>query len=81
VEDRSLGLGIGYWRFAAYVFGGLAIVCWLCFALILGDETRTPNATPWLWMGGAVSLTVFSAAGAVLNAVKSMEERLTTVDR
>jgi len=80
-QDRSLGLGVGYWRFVAYGLGGLAVICWLCFALILGDRTREPNATPWLWMGGAVSLTVFSAASAVLDALKSLEERLSTVDR
>ena len=80
-QDRSLGLGVGYWRFVAYGLGGVAIICWLFFALILGDQTREPNAPPSLWMGGAVSLTVFSAASAVLDALKSMEEGLSPVDR
>jgi hypothetical protein len=76
VEDEDEGLGAGYWRFAAYAFGALGAICWISFALLLGDETREPTPTPWLWMAGGVSFIVFSAACAVLNAVKSMEARL-----
>jgi hypothetical protein len=64
------------WRKSAYVLGSLAIVCWVGFALLLGDDTRGPSAVPWLSMAVAVSFTVFSATCSVLCALVGMEERL-----
>jgi hypothetical protein len=77
VDQNEVGLSVAdYWRVAAYLFGFIAAVCWVAFALLLGDPERPVSPAPWLWMAGAVSLTVFSAASAVINAVKSLEARL-----
>jgi hypothetical protein len=70
------GFGPAGWSAVAFALGCVALVCWIAFAVLLGDENLQPSATPWLWMAGAVSLTVFSAACAVLSALKAMEERL-----
>lgn len=69
-------LGADYWRFVAYMFGGIALVCWVVFAILRGSDSGERNATPWLWMAAAVILTIFSATSAVLKAIKSMELRL-----
>ena len=74
--QEQVDLGVGYWRFVAYVLGGLALASWVVFAVLLGDDTREPSVWPWLWLAGAVAATVFSGTTAVLSAVKSMEERL-----
>lgn len=75
MSDADADLGADYWRFVAYMFGGIALVCWVVFAILRG-ESGDPNATPWLWMAAAVVLTIFSATCAVLKALKSMEARL-----
>lgn len=69
------GFGPAGWRGVSCALAVVAIVCWIAFAVNVGDETKDPS-TPWFWMAGAVSSTVFSAACAVLSAVKAVEERL-----
>ncbi len=69
------GFGPAGWRGVAFALALIAIVCWIVFALSVGDDAKDPSA-PWFWMAVAVSSTVFSAACAVLSAVKTLEERL-----
>ena len=73
--EQDDGFGPAGWRAVSFALALVAIVSWIAFAVILGDETRPGrSATPWLWMAAAVSSTVFSAGCAVLSAVKALEQ-------
>lgn len=66
MTDRIVG-----YRVAAAALGVVAVFAWIGYARAARD-VAAPGVGPGLWLGVAVSATVFSAAAAAVGSVASL---------
>lgn len=57
---------------AALLLAALAVGAWLLFAVRFGDPSGDQTTALGIWLGVAVSLTVFAAATGVVAAMTAM---------